>query len=198
MNLVTLPPIPYPLRWQRAALDSSVDGGRLSLTADAQTDLFIDPLGNKALHNAPRLLFEPEGDFLLSARVTVDFQSTFDAGVLVLYQSDTSWAKLCFEYSPQRDPMVVSVVTRGSSDDCNSAFIDGNEIYLRIARIGPAFAFHHSTDGRRWHLVRVFRLEEAGTEVGFLAQAPTGKRCTATFSEVGFTAATLQDIRSGD
>ncbi len=111
MNLVTLPPIPYPLRWQRAALDSSVDGGRLSLTADAQTDLFIDPLGNKALHNAPRLLFEPEGDFLLSARVTVDFQSTFDAGVLVLYQSDTSWAKLCFEYSPQRDPMVVSVVT---------------------------------------------------------------------------------------
>jgi regulation of enolase protein 1 (concanavalin A-like superfamily) len=197
MNSPTLPPIPYPLRWQQPALDWSVDDGRLSVTAGAQTDLFIAPLGNKALHNAPRLLFEPEGDFLLSARVTVDFENTFDAGVLLLYQSETSWAKLCFEYSPQRDPMIVSVVTRGISDDCNSAFIDGNDIYLRIARISQAFAFHHSSDGRRWHMVRVFRLDEAETAVGFLAQAPTGDRCTVTFSEITFTAATLQDIRSG-
>ena len=62
-------------------------------------------------------------------------------------RATSSWAKLCFEYSPQREPMVVSVVTRGLSDDCNSFVVDGATVWLRIARVGSAFAFHASTDG---------------------------------------------------
>ena len=50
--------------------------------------------------NAPALVGDPSGDYLLSARVTVGFAGTFDAGVLMLHASDRSWAKLCFEFSP--------------------------------------------------------------------------------------------------
>ena len=39
-------------------------------------------------------------DFRLSARVTVDFRATFDAGVLLLWLDEAHWAKLCFEYTP--------------------------------------------------------------------------------------------------
>jgi len=131
--------------------------------------------------NAPRLLGAATGDFLLSARVSVGFASTFDAGVLLLYGHDRLWAKLCFEYSPLHHPMVVSVVTRGTSDDANSFEVEGNQIWLRIARMGPACAFHASTDGQSWQLIRHFALGEPGDlAVGFLAQSPTGAGCDVT------------------
>ena len=174
------------------------DGQTLRLSAPALTDLFSDP-SSGALHaNAPYLTFLAQGDFLLSARVWVDFRSTFDAGVLLIYQSPSSWAKLCFEYSPQNQPMVVSVVTKGVSDDCNSVVLSAPEIYLRIARMGRAFAFHYSPDGQFWHLVRHFALEpNLPTRAGFLVQAPRGEGCRASFSQLELAWTTLEDIRSG-
>jgi hypothetical protein len=60
------------------------------------------------------------GDYLFSARVGVRFASTFDAGVLMLFSSESVWAKLCFELSPQ-EPTIVSVVTLGTSDHANGS-----------------------------------------------------------------------------
>ena len=37
---------------------------------------------------------------------------SFESGVLMLWIDDRHWGKLCFEYSPDRQPMIVSVVTR--------------------------------------------------------------------------------------
>ena len=123
----------------------------LLATAPARTDLFCDPYDrSRRLLDAPMMLFDIDGDFLLSAAVTVGFKSTFDAGVLVVYQSEDYWAKLCFEYSPQGQGMVVSVVTKQISDDCNSVPIEGDTVHLRVGKRGPAFVFHYSTDGRHW------------------------------------------------
>ena len=117
--------------------------------------------------------------------MTVDFAARFDAGALLLYVDDGSWAKLCFEYAPLKVPTVVSVVTRGLSDDCNSYPVEGNSTWLRIARRGGAFAFHSSTDGESWQLVRHFALAPAAEiAVGFLAQSPEGEGCTATFDSI--------------
>lgn len=94
--------------------------------------------------------------------------------------------------------MVVSVVTREVSDDCNSFAVDGHQVWLRIARRGPAFAFHASFDGCAWELIRHFAFAKpAHPSVGFLAQSPTGDGCTATFEEISFLPERLQDIRSG-
>jgi uncharacterized protein len=94
--------------------------------------------------------------------------------------------------------MVVSVVTRGVSDDCNSFVVDGNVVGLRVARIGQAFAFHASTDAQTWRLVRYFALEP-GTDprMGFLAQSPRGDGCAVRFEEISFRPGRLGDIRSG-
>ena len=139
------------------------------------------------------------GDYVLSARVSVDFEATFDAGALMLHVDDRTWAKLCFELSPKRRPMVVSVVTRGVSDDCNSFAVPGESIWLRIARLGPAVAMHASTDGRRWELVRHFSLaEHAEPAIGFESQSPTGDGCIVTFDQVRFDARRLTDLRNGD
>jgi regulation of enolase protein 1 (concanavalin A-like superfamily) len=191
-----------PLRWLTEPADwSSPDGTSLTLVAGPRTDGFADPQGAEPVLNAPGLVGDPGGsDYLLSASVSVDFAATYDAGVLLLHADDRAWAKLCFEYSPQGEAMVVSVVSREVSDDCNSFVVDGNRVWLRIARLGPAFAFHASTDGARWSFVRHFALGPGADEpaVGFAAQSPTGEGCSVTFDEIRFAAARLGDLRSGE
>ena len=194
------PGLPAPLTWQNEPVACTSDAQQLTLTVDALTDWFIDPAGGMAKVNAPAALFAPPDEaFLFSARVTVAFASTYDAGMLTLYERDDCWAKVCFEYSPQRQPMVVSVVTRGASDDCNSTIIDGQTIWLRIYRNGPALAFHYSHDGAHWHFVRHFTLGPlAQPRIGFLAQSPTGSSCTATFDNIAYRSAALTDLRNGE
>jgi regulation of enolase protein 1 (concanavalin A-like superfamily) len=200
MDAVYLRSIPAELRWMRNPVGWQDDGDdSVSITAGRETDLFNDPQGGYSIDNSPRLVFEPQGDFVLSARVTVGFRSNYDAGVLLIYAYTNLWAKLCFELSPQKQPMIVSVVTHVLSDDCNSVPIDDDHVYLRIARVRRAFAFHYSTDGEYWHLVRLFSLgQEEPFVAGFSAQSPTGVTCTASFSEIAFARRLLKDVRSGE
>ena len=172
----------------------------LSMAAGPQTDWFYDPAGRKHSSNAPVALFSPPDEScLLSAKVMVGFNSTFDAGVLFIYADDERWAKLCLEYAPTDKPMVVSVVTRGKSDDCNSVYIDDNSIYLRLYRQGDRLAFHYSEDGEYWHMVRHFTIEGLqNVRLGFSVQAPTGEGCQVEFSEINYRAGELSDIRNGE
>lgn len=202
MNTLTLPSLPGDLQWKNDPADWKVGpGNSLSITAGAKTDWFIEPSGNTWVStNAPAALFTPlDEQFLLSARVTVNFNSTFDAGVLFLYEREDLWAKLCFEYSPQKQPMIVSVVTRGHSDDCNSTVIAGNTVYLRVARMGEAFGLHYSLDGTYWNMVRYFTLGNVeNLRVGFEAQSPTGEGCTVDFSEIAYRPGLLKEMRTGE
>jgi uncharacterized protein len=196
---ITLGPLPFALRWRSTPRDWSHANGVLTVEAGAATDWFVDPAGLSApIVNAPALLGEVTGDFMLSARVEVEFTATFDAGVLAVHAHDESWAKLCLERSPDGQAMVVSVVTRGVSDDCNSTVVDGNAVWLRISRLGAAFAFHTSLDGTRWSLVRHFALAAAETPaVGFLAQSPLGDGCRTRFDSISFEPRRLGDLRGG-
>jgi regulation of enolase protein 1 (concanavalin A-like superfamily) len=197
----TLPAIPGELKWANEPLDWAIGpDGSLSIVAGEATDWFIDPNGAYENANTPAALFSPpDSSFLLSARVGVDFGSTFDAGVLQVRAGADQWAKFCFEFSPDRQPMIVSVVTRGISDDCNSVVIDGHEVYLRVAATPATIAFHYSLDGKLWHLVRYFALDrKSALQVGFSSQSPTGKRCGAVFSEIDYVAGRLKDNRSGE
>jgi regulation of enolase protein 1 (concanavalin A-like superfamily) len=170
----------------------------LTLEAGPRTDLFRDPQGAEPQLGATRRLVDtPASDWTLSARVQADLRATFDAGALILWADERSWAKLAFERSPQGDGMVVSVVTRGLSDDCNSTVVEGDAVWLRIARVGQAFAFHASADGERWDFVRHFALE-GDPQAGFLAQSPTGEGLVATFSGIRVQPARLRDLRSGE
>jgi len=202
MPTFTLPTVPGELQWKNDPLEWKVEAdNRLIITAGPKTDWFMDPSGDHPQNdNAPSALFiPPDENFLLSAKVKVDFASAFDAGVLQARERGDLWAKLCFEYSPQGKPMVVSVVTRGLSDDCNSTPIDGNEVYLRLARNAETLAFHYSLDGRYWNFVRHFTLGKlSNLRAGLSSQSPTGEKCQATFSEIRYQPGALKDLRNGE
>ena len=193
--------IPTPLRWINDPVSWQLaPDGSLVIEAGPETDWFADPAVDTAKDNAPAALFTTtDENFIFSALVTVDFAATFDAGVLQVRASATHWGKLCFEFSPQGQPMIVSVVTRGRSDDCNSTIIGRNQVYLRAARLGQTFAFHYSEDGRAWRLVRYFTLGPVDSlQVGFSSQSPTGRGCRSVFSELSYAPGRLADIRSGE
>ncbi|HET8872729.1 MAG TPA: DUF1349 domain-containing protein [Gaiellaceae bacterium] len=198
METVEIAGFPSPLAWEPDPVGWIATEDTLALEAGAETDVFIDPGDGTAILTAPRLLGDVEGDYSLSARVTVGFRSDYDAGVLLLWAHERLWAKLCFELSLQHEPMVVSVVTRGVSDDCNSFSVDEDAVRLRVARLGHAFVFHASTDAETWRLVRYFALEPGvDPRVGFLAQSPRGAGCSVRFEDISFLPGRLADIRSG-
>lgn len=195
--------LPFPLT-PTHPLDWTVASASLAATAPARTDIFVDPAaaadGDGVVLNAPALLgTPPDGDYQLSARVTVDFASTADAGVLLLWADDENWAKLCFEYSPDGRPMLVTVVCRGVADDSNSFVVDGHTAWMRISRVGRAYAFHGSTDGAHWELLRVFRLAvpHAPVRLGFEVQSPHGDGCAVRFDDIRFARETLAELRDG-
>jgi regulation of enolase protein 1 (concanavalin A-like superfamily) len=127
----------------------------------------------------------------------VGFASTFDAGVLLLWLDERRWAKLCFEFSPAGEPMIVSVVCRGVSDDANAFVVPGRSVWLRVSRIDRAYAYHASLDGKAWQMIRVFILGDhtSGDKIGFEGQSPTGDGCAVTFDEIRFRPERLAGLR---
>lgn len=201
---ITVPGVPFPLTASQPEVWTSTAEGGLVADAPARTDLYVDPGGGaddaSAVLNAATLVgTPPPGDFQLDCRVQVDFGSQFDAGVLLVWIDGHNWAKFCFEYSPASQPMVVSVVTRGLSDDANAFVLGEDAVSLRISRVDGVYAFHASTDGHSWQLVRVFSLgaDLPAHRLGFEAQSPTGEGCRVTFDAPRFSRRRLLDLRDG-
>jgi len=198
-QIINVPPIPTPMRWHDVPQKWSVDADNvLTISAGAKTDWFLDPGGSVNILNAPALFTQVQQPCMLKTLVSSNASAMFDAAVLAVYQADDYWAKLCFELSPQNQLTIVSVVTKGTSDDCNSVPISGNSVYLRLSVLEKAYAFHYSLNDKTWNLVRYFSLgERQNLEIGFLSQSPTGEGCTASFSEIAFIPQKLSDLRSG-
>ena len=170
----------------------------IAFAAGPRTDLFADPAGGEPKTDAPLLLGRPNGDFQLRARVAAPLAATFDAAGLVIWASPTAWGKLELEYSPQREAMIVSVVTRGVSDDSNGFTVAESFAWLRVARSGEAVAFHASVDGLWWSLIRSFTFPGAGgAAAGFVVQSPTGDGLHGRFDEIEWTAGPLAALRDG-
>jgi regulation of enolase protein 1 (concanavalin A-like superfamily) len=184
----SIPGLPGPLSWVNPPRSWKLDGKNgLTITSSPKTDWFVDPFDKTVNSSAPLLLFAPGSDYVLSSRVTVKFVSKWDAGALMVFGDDHHWAKLSFEFSPDGKPTLVTVVTRGLSDDCNSMSVPGDSIYLRIAKSAAAYVFYFSTDGQEWQVLRTFSLDtQLPARVGFESQSPAGTGAVVTFAAITY------------
>jgi regulation of enolase protein 1 (concanavalin A-like superfamily) len=184
----SIPGLPGALSWQNMPGSWKFDNEKvLTISAGAKTDWFVDPFDGTVANNAPILLFVPDADYVFSTRVTVKFVTKWDAGALMLWGDDHHWAKLSYELSPEKIPTLVTVVTRGLSDDCNSKELRGDSVYLRIAKSGKTYVFYFSMEGRNWQIVRTFSLDtELPIHVGFEAQSPAGSGAVAKFTAINY------------
>src|SRR5258707_6814063 len=171
---LSIPGLPGTLNWQNTPHSWNIDSKNvLTISAKLKTDWFVDPFDGTVANSAPILLFSPGSDYVLSARVTVKFSSKWDAGALMVMGDDHHWAKLSFEFSPERKPTLVTVVTRGLSDDCNSTDLRGDSVYLRIAKSGRTYVFYFSLDAHNSQILRSLSLDtELPIRACFQAQSP--------------------------
>lgn len=189
--------LPQGFKWLNEPADWGFTDEGLVVQAEPKTDFFRDPAGT-AVHDSAHFLYtEQAGDFTYMTHVDVDMLDDYDAAVMMVRIDDKNWAKLCYEYTYKK-PMIVTVVTQGVSDDCNSLAVPDSGIYLRVTRFDDCFAFHYSHDAKWWEMVRYFRLEATGPiQVGVVAQSPTGKGCEVKFSQLNHSPTPIRDIRSG-
>ncbi|MEG0593546.1 MAG: DUF1349 domain-containing protein [Coprobacillus sp.] len=186
------------LKWLSKSRFEEIDNG-IKVYAPAGSDYFVDPVSEQVTATAPFLYQEVTGDFVLKAKVRHDFISTYDACVLLALESETLWAKACFEFSDLGTHSIVTVMTNQRSDDANNAVIDGDEVWLQLSRKGNVFAVHYSLDGITYKMARLTFLPMKETiKVGFEAQSPTGDGGMRCFENISLEQKTLEDIRNGN
>jgi regulation of enolase protein 1 (concanavalin A-like superfamily) len=192
----TIDVVPGNLKWQNAPVSWQIEpGNKLTIRSGKETDWFVDPFDGTIHNTAPMLLFAPANDYVFNAKVKVGFNTKWDAGALMIWADNHHWAKLSFELSPAKQPTLVTVVTRGLSDDCNSVAISGDTVYLQIAKSGPAYVFYFSSDAKNWQVLRVFSLGDGlKPRVGFESQSPAGAGTEVVFSEIHYSAKKIADI----
>lgn len=186
--------IPKKLTWLNSPLSYQVGDQHIKIIAGPKTDMFRDPNVTYNTDNAPKLLFEPDSNFVLTAKISHPFAQKWDGGALVLFNDDLNWIKFCFEKDYTGAKRVVTVVTKDVSDDCNSLAIAGNSVYFKMAKAGNVITMYCSTDGKKWLLIRHVQFNRSNSlKVGFLAQSPTGKKCEVSFSAIKYEARKIKD-----
>lgn len=190
--------IPHQLEIYNTPVDYVINDSEIKITAGEKTNLFNNPNGKSNVYNAPMILFKPDAYFTLKAKVTGDLKAIYDVAALVIFQDEYNWAKLCYENSVLKEPTIVSVVTRGLSDDCNSE-ATGSFAYLSIVKKGNEFSFFYSKDGENWKMIRNFYLGITGDlKVGFASHGSRGDGFTGIFSDIKYQDKALNDMRDLD
>lgn len=191
--------LPEGMEWLVEPVSWSLDDGVLSITAGAKTDWFISPTDGARAESAPCLTFPAGREFTLTALVSAEMQSQWDAGALMVFLDKENWGKIAFERSAYQEPTIVSVVTKGVSDDCNGEVWTGRSVWLRIGTVGNGIGLYNSADGVKWRMARVFSLGEArGLRIGLEAQSPAGHGTTARFAEISYRARGIADQFAGE
>lgn len=189
--------MPADFHWLNEPQEWAFTDEGFVVQAEAQTDYFKDPAGTAVKDSGHFLYTVQEGDFTFMTKVEVDMIDDYDAAVLMIMIDDDNWAKLCYEFAYKK-PMIVSVVTKGLSDDCNSLAVPESGVYLRVTRFDNCIAMHYSYDAKWWEMVRYFTMDHDGpVKVGVVAQSPTGNGCQVTFKGLHFSKTPIRDIRSG-
>ncbi len=191
--------IPFKMFWENTPQNYSETDSSLTIIAGAKTDMFRDPNVTYNTDNAPKLLFKPDEDFVLTASIEHAFASKWDGGAIVLKQDSLNWVKFCFEKDYTGARRVVSVVTKNISDDCNSVQVPTNKVFYKIAKAGNVITLYYSLDGADWFLIRHFQFDTTGNfYAGFLAQSPTGEHCEVKFSNISYVAKKIKDPYTGN
>lgn len=191
--------IPYSLEAGTQTGDAKINNNVLSLTSFKGSDLFVGTDGTSLADTAPRLLFQPKGDFIFSAKVSADFKGIYDGGALVVYSDGGSWAKLLFEYSKFGEFIVTSTVARPDSDNSSHTLEKNKSVYLKIAHAKNIYVFYTSEDGVKWKYARHFGLKTtAPVKIGFSSQSPVGEKFTATFSDIKLREEAFKDFWQGE
>ena len=196
---IRIPAIPHELFWENTPVQFSAEADQIVIVAGQKTDMFRDPNVTYNTDNAPKLLFNADENFVLTASIEHAFTNQWDGGAIVIRQDSLNWIKFCFEKDYTGAKRVVSVVTKNISDDCNSLEMKENKVFYKVAKAGNVITLYCSANGMKWFLVRHLQFDTSkNLLVGFLAQSPTGDHCEVKFSNIVYQVKKIKDPYLGE
>ncbi|WP_291906310.1 DUF1349 domain-containing protein [Chitinophaga sp. CB10] len=186
--------------WLNKPAAANASGSRLSITAAKGTDFFHYGGGNFKATNAPILLFQPDADFTVTAKVKVGFNETYDGGAIFVYADSTHYIKFLFEKSHYGNLSVCSGVTNTYTDDATNAVSPTNEVLMRLSKKGNFYGMFYSLDaGKTWTAARMVHFNPGGKiQLGFSSQSPLGAQCESIFSEITYKPTGFTDTKTGE
>lgn len=186
------------LSWLNPPKNYQVNDGVLEIEVAKGTDFFNNPEDSTIVGTAPFLYQQASGDFVATAVVQPDFSSQWNAVALLLYLDPENWIKFAFESSDATGPSIVSVVTKGTSDDANGAVLDEHQtIWLTIARKGNNYAMHWSADGQNYSMARLTAMPVSPVvKIGIEAQSPVGEKALHKIHDFTIESKTVKDLRN--
>ncbi len=188
------------LEWRTPPKSATVKDGILTVTVDKNTDFFNNPEDGTRSSTAPLLYEAIEGDFVAKALVRPDFTDVWNAVSLMVYIDSLHWIKFAFENSDATGPSIVTVVTKGVSDDANGAILsDQKEIWLKLIRKNNNYSMLWSLDDKAYKMARLTAMPAVDTvKVGVEVQCPVGESATHELLYYHSERKTVQDLRKGE
>lgn len=187
-------------KWMNEPKTFHLENGTLKVVADKGTDFFNNPEDRSITSTAPLLFKEVSGDFVVKALVRPDFSSLWNAVAMMIYLDQTNWIKFAFENSDATGPSIVSVVTRGVSDDANGVILTNeDQVWLKIVRKNNIYSMHWSIDGVDFKMARLGAMPTADTVmVGIEFQSPVGDSAFHEINYIEIMKTTVADLRKGE
>ena len=187
-------------RWLNEPSDYKLANGELIITAKKGSDYFINPEDMVVSSSAPFLYKELADDFVATVSVSPDLSSMWNAAGLFLMIDENHWIKFVFENSDATGPSIVSVTTRGISDDANGVRLgEKSTIWLKIIRKENNYTMHWSADGKNYKMARLSAMPTTGkVKIGMEAQSPVGEQAIHKFHHFSIEPKTVKDLRKGE
>jgi regulation of enolase protein 1 (concanavalin A-like superfamily) len=186
------------MQWMNPPQSFEVVDSALRVTVSKGTDFFNNPEDSAVVGSAPYLYKEVAGDFIAKAIVQPDFSSQWNAVALFVHLDSLNWIKFAFENSDATGPSIVSVVTKGTSDDANGVILNKEKkVWLAIARKGNIYALHWSLDGENFKMTRLTSMpNQEVVKIGIEAQSPVGDSATHQIHFFEIEKITTEDLRN--
>lgn len=186
-------------KWLNKPQSVQFKDGTMKVTVPAKSDFFTNPENKDVSASAPLFYQEVEGDFVATALVKPNFKDQWNACALMVHIDESNWIKFAFENSDATGKSIVSVVTRGVSDDANGVRLNTHDkIWLRLIRKGNNFAMHWSSDGKEFVMTRLAQMPDAPrVKVGLEAQSPVGQSVEHEFLYFNLEKKSVKDLRVG-
>jgi len=197
---VQLPEIHFTRSLNDAVNNASAENKEITIHSDAKKDYFNDPDGKLSNGTAPVLLAEVDNtkSFTLTAKVTPLFKTTYDAGALYIFSTETLWHKFAFEQDERGKTRIVTVRTIDTSDDNNHEAITQDHVYLKISSDTKTVGFYFSTDNVTWNLARLYKNNYPKVIwLGISSQSPIGSGNSTMFENCSLTDKSVKDFRTG-
>lgn len=178
------------LSWLNKPEEFSIDADRITITTEAETDLWQRTFYNGQADNAPMLLMNTdERRFTFSAKAEMkgDF-GAYDQCGLVIYLDSDNWLKVSCEYEKPNQLHLGSVHTTHGYSDWATTTVSSESyaMWYRISRKDDDYVVESSADGENYTVMRMLHMFEGAGEIrfGLYACSPDESSFEAVFSEM--------------